>query len=294
MIQSRRLPLERWGRDLVEALRRHAGRGRLTSAAFEILMFGLKQGWACLFGASLLALLLGTHLFYPMHAAISRYDFMLLAAFAIQGAMLALKLERPSEALVILIFHVAGTVMEVFKTGAGSWSYPEQSLFHIGGVPLFSGFMYSAVGSFIARSFRILDVRFSHYPPPWTTWVLAGAVYLNFFTHHYLPDIRIGLFALSALLFWRSWIFFTPDLKVRRMPLLLGLFLVALFIWFAENIATFSHAWVYPSQRTHWAAVSPAKLGAWYLLMLISFVLVGLVHRSQAQQSVTRLSRTGR
>ena len=222
-------------------------------------MFGLKQGWACLFGGALLALLFATHVFYPANAPIARYDFLLLAAVAIQGAMLALKLERSSEGLVILIFHVAGTIMEVFKTGVGSWAYPEPCLLHIGGVPLFSGFMYSAVGSFIARSLRILDVRFSHYPPVWTTWLLAGAIYLNFFTHHYVPDIRIGLFAASPVLFWRSWIFFKPDLRERRMPLLLGLFLVALFIWFAENIATFSHAWVYPSQRAHWAAVPPGQ-----------------------------------
>ncbi len=262
MSQGGRLPLERFGRDLVEGLRRHAGSGRLTGAACEVLMFGLKQAWACLFGASLLVLLLGTHLFYPAHAPISRYDFMLIAAIAIQGAMLAFKLERPSEALVILIFHVAGTVMEVFKTGVGSWAYPEASFFHVGGVPLFSGFMYSAVGSFIARSLRILEIRFSHYPPAWTTWTLAVSVYLNFFTHHYLPDIRPGLYAFSILLFWRSWIFFKPDVKARRMPLLFGLFLVASFIWFAENIATFSHAWVYPrsgviGQRCHRASLAP-------------------------------------
>ncbi len=63
------------------------------------------------------------------------------------------------------------------------------------------------------------------------------------------------------------------------MPLLLGFFLVALFIWLAENISTFSHAWIYPSQRHGWALVPPAKLGAWFLLMYISFVLVAVVHR---------------
>ena len=64
------------------------------------------------------------------------------------------------------------------------------------------------------------------------------------------------------------------------MPLLLGLFLVALFIWFAENISTFARAWTYPSQARGWTLVSPAKLGAWYLLMYISFVLVATVHRA--------------
>jgi uncharacterized membrane protein YoaT (DUF817 family) len=65
----------------------------------------------------------------------------------------------------------------------------------------------------------------------------------------------------------------------RAMPLLLGWFLVALFIWFAENISTFSRAWVYPNQAQGWAMVSWTKLGAWYLLMYISFVLVAAIHR---------------
>src|SRR3546814_3089959 len=38
---------------------------------------------------------------------------------------LAFRLETPKEALVILIFHFVGTVMELFKTAAGSWQYPE-------------------------------------------------------------------------------------------------------------------------------------------------------------------------
>ena len=67
----------------------------------------------------------------------------------------------------------------------------------------------------------------------WTTWLLAILAYVNFFTHHYTIDIRLGLFAFSALIFWRVTIVFTPDRTPRRMPMLLGLVLVALFIWFA-------------------------------------------------------------
>ena len=33
-----------------------------------------------------------------------------------------------SEAKVILLFHVTGTVMEIFKTSVGSWIYPEAAL----------------------------------------------------------------------------------------------------------------------------------------------------------------------
>jgi len=244
---------------------------------YEFLLFGFKQAWACLFGALLLALLLGTHLFYPDDAVLHRYDFLTLSALAIQAGMLAFRLETWEEAKVILVFHVVGTVMELFKTAAGSWTYPEASVLHVGAVPLFSGFMYASVGSYIARVWRIFDFRFSHYPPRWTTWLLVAAIYVNFFAHHWTVDIRLALFALTALLFWRTRIHFRNFRLHRWMPLLLGFGLVALFIWLAENIATFANAWNYPGQEDGWEPVSIAKLGSWYLLMLISFVLVELV-----------------
>jgi uncharacterized membrane protein YoaT (DUF817 family) len=246
-------------------------------ALYEFLLFGFKQGWACLFGGLLLALLLGTHLFYPDSAPLHRYDFLTLAAIAIQGAMLAFRLETWREARVILIFHAVGTVMELFKTQAGSWAYPEASVLHIGAVPLFSGFMYAAVGSYIARVWRIFDFRFSHYPSAWMTWALAAAIYINFFTHHFTFDMRWGLFGATALIFWRTRVHFRNWRVHRWMPLLVGFGLVALFIWFAENIGTFAQAWRYPGQEKAWHMVSLAKYGSWYLLMLISFVLVALV-----------------
>lgn len=244
---------------------------------YEFLLFGFKQAWACLFGALLLALLLATHLLYPDDAPLHRYDFLTLAAIAIQAAMLLFRLETLEEAKVILVFHIVGTVMELFKTAAGSWTYPEASVLHIGAVPLFSGFMYASVGSYIARVWRIFDFRFSEYPAPWVTWALAIAVYVNFFTHHWLWDMRYLLFAMTALLFWRTRIHFRNFRAHRWMPLLLGFGLVALFIWLAENIATFANAWNYPGQHDGWEMVSLTKLGSWYLLMLISFVLVAWV-----------------
>jgi uncharacterized membrane protein YoaT (DUF817 family) len=105
--------------------------------------------------------------------------------------------------------------------------------------------------------------------------------YVNFFTHHFIPDIRWGLFAFSALLFGRTWIEFTPDRTPRRMPLLVGFLLVALFIWIAENTGTFANAWIYPNQKAGWAMVPIGKLGAWYLLMMLSFVLVTIIHRPE-------------
>ena len=226
----------------------------------------------------MLALLLGTHFLYPADAPLARYDFVTLAALAIQLGMLAFRLETWEEARVILAFHLVGTVMEVFKTQAGSWIYPEPSWLRIGGVPLFSGFMYGAVGSYFARVWRIFDLHFEPYPrSPWPE-LLAVAIYVNFFARHWLPDVRLALFAGLGLLFWRTQASFLVWRERRRMPLLLGWFLVALFIWFAENLGTFARAWTYPAQASAWHMVSPMKLGAWYLLMYISFVLVAAVH----------------
>ncbi len=249
--------------------------------AFEFALFVFKQGWACLFGALMLAMLIVTHLFYPANAPIARYDALTIGAILIQAGMLAFRLESWREAKVILAFHIVGTAMEVFKTAHGSWIYPEPSVLHIGGVPLFSGFMYAAVGSYIARVWRIFDFRYDHFPPRWTTIALAIAIYINFFTHHWLPDMRLLLFTATAALFWRTQVWFTPFRSPRSMPLLIGWFLVAAFIWFAENIGTFTRTWAYPNQHHGWALVSPTKLGAWYLLMIISFVLVSLLHRPE-------------
>ena len=59
--------------------------------AFEFLLFGFKQGWACLFGGLMLALLLATHFLYPAVAPLHRYDALTLAALTL-AAMAALTL----------------------------------------------------------------------------------------------------------------------------------------------------------------------------------------------------------
>ena len=260
----------------------------VSGAVVEFVVFGLKQGWACLFGGVLLALIVGTRLFWPDHSWLARYDFLFLAALALQLAMLGLKLETWTEAKVILVFHLVGTAMEVFKTSVGSWIYPEEALFRIGGVPLFSGFMYAAVGPYLARISRIFDMRYSAYPPMWATVALAAAIYVNFFAHHFTVDMRYLLFGATAVLFLRTSVHYRVFRFRHRMPLLLGFLLVALFIWLAENIGTWSRAWLYPGQQAGWTPVSIHKLGAWYLLMIISFVLVTLVHRPRELDTLAR------
>lgn len=261
------------------AARRARRRGRVATFAYEFLCFGLKQASACLFGGLMVALLLASWRWYPADAPLARYDFLTLAALGIQGALLALRLESPREARVIALFHAVGTLMELFKTAVGSWTYPEPSLLRLGGVPLFTGFMYASVGSYIARAWRLFDFRFSGHPRFAPAAVLAAAIYLNFFGHHFLPDARPLLFAALAWLFGPTWVHFRVRRAYRRMPLLLGFVLVALFIWMAENVGTFSRAWLYPAQRHGWSMVPLGKLGSWLLLMVISYVMVWALHR---------------
>ena len=78
MTPSPRLPLEVWGRRLMTRAEAWADRSRLRRYAYEFLWFGLKQGWACLFGGAMLALILGTFLFWPDQAPLARYDFLVL------------------------------------------------------------------------------------------------------------------------------------------------------------------------------------------------------------------------
>ena len=258
---------------------RFTARGGWALFGYEFIRFGIKQGWACLFGALMLAMLLGTHLWWPAHPVVARYDALTVAAILIQLLMLRFGLETLDEAKVILLFHLTGTGMELFKTSVGSWLYPEPSLLHIGGVPLFTGIMYASIGSYIARCWRLFAFRFTRHPPFWATAALSVAIYANFFTHHYGPDLRLALFAAAALLFGRTTIHFRVWQTWRSMPLLLGLGLVALFIWFAENIGTFAGGWIYPNQAHGWAPVGVGKLGSWFLLMLISYVMVSAINR---------------
>jgi uncharacterized membrane protein YoaT (DUF817 family) len=260
---------------------RFEAHGPAAHFAYEFVRFGVKQAWACLFAGLMLALILGTYLWYPKGATLARYDFLTLAAVAIQAIMLWTRLETWEEARVIAVFHVVGTVMEVFKTAVGSWNYPEASVLRIAGVPLFTGFMYACVGSFMARCWRLFDFRFTNHPPLSALALLSLAIYLNFFTHHYIADARYVLFAASAVLLGPATIHYKIWKVHRRMPLLFAAMLTAVFIWLAENIGTFSAAWIYPNQKQGWAMVSPAKYGSWFLLMIISYTLVAALARPE-------------
>ena len=258
----------------------------------KIVRFLAAQASAALFGILLMAAIIATRLWYPDRAPITRYDALVIFAVGTQVALIAFRLETLREALVIAIFHAVGTAMEVFKLAQGSWDYPEDGMLEIGGVPLFTGFMYAAIGSYIARSMRIFQVRVTPYPPFWATLVLAVLIYGNFYAHHYLPDIRLGLFAATVVMFWRTRLYWRLDAgpvggggtspalhgPERSIWLPLAALATAVLVWIAENVGTFTQTWTYPGQGT-FDLVTIRMLGSWYLLLYVSFVTVTLVFR---------------
>lgn len=252
----------------------------------ECAVFVLKQAWACIFGALLLVAIVAARLWYPDDAALARNDALTIAAILIQVGMLTFRLESGRELWVIVLFHITGTAMELFKTDVGSWAYEAEGVLRIGAVPLFSGFMYAAVGSYMVRVYRLHDLRFTWYPPIWMTTIVATAIYLNFFAHHFMIDLRWVLLALVLVLWGRTIMYFRVWRVTLKVPVLVVFGGVALFIWLAENIGTWAGAWLYPHQEGGWELVSPQKLVAWFLLMIISVVMVTWVYRPRPPEAL--------
>ena len=177
---------------------------------------------------------------------------------------------------MIALFHLLAMGMEIFLThpNIASWQYPQPAVFKILTVPLFAGFMYSAVGSFFARSLRLYRVSFENLPRFSHMLWLALLSYINFMSKFFVPDIRLGLFLWSILIFWKTKIRFELQHHSIQLPMLPILLILAFIIWIAENISTFYQIWLYPSQVDAWHMVGWGKLGSWYLLLLLSLVLV--------------------
>ena len=127
-------------------------------------MFGLKEARSSFFAGSFLFLLILSNYWRPDF--ISRPDLLFLSAILIQVVMILAKLETIDEAKTIALFHVIGLILELYKTSpqVGSWSYPELGIFHIAGVPLYSGFMYASIGSYVAQTWKVFKLNLVRAP----------------------------------------------------------------------------------------------------------------------------------
>ncbi|WP_245155189.1 DUF817 domain-containing protein [Nocardioides sp. 1609] len=262
----------------------------------QLVRFAWIEAQSCLFAAALFAGLVVAHV-VPLPLA--RYDALLAWCVVLTLGFWALGLETWREVLVIVAFHLVGLALEVFKVGVGSWSYPEGAVTKVWDVPLFAGFMYAAVGSYVCQAWRRFDLRVSGFDAVPAT-VVAVAVYANFFTHHWIVDLRVPLAVLGLVVLRRAWVGFSVGTERHRMPLALSFVLIGLFVWAAENLATYLGAWAYPGQVDGWEVVHAAKIGSWALLVTMSFVLVAGLKRwegelySVVHQPVTRARRPDR
>jgi len=193
-------------------------------------------------------------------------------------------LETRDEIKVICLFHLIGLALELYKVHMGSWSYPEPAYTKLFGVPLYSGFMYASVASFMCQVWRRLRMDMTGWPGLASAALLGGAIYLNFFTHHFIPDVRWWLTGLVFIVFRKTWIIYRVREATYRMPLTLSFIIVGFFIWLAENISTFFNAWKYPNQHQVWHLVSFSKISSWFLLAIISVIIVAQLKYVKARR----------
>jgi uncharacterized membrane protein YoaT (DUF817 family) len=243
--------------------------------------FGVEQALSCLFPVAIFASLAVTQIislpFLP------RYDWLLIICLVMQWGMVRSGLETLDELKVITLFHIIGLALELFKVNMGSWSYPDEAYTKIFGVPLYSGFMYASVASYLCQAWRRLHVQLINWPSNWIVVPLSASIYLNFFTHHYWIDVRWWLSGLVIIVFWKSWVTYEVNGSQYRMPIALSFVLIGFFIWIAENIATFFGAWEYPNQTEAWSLVHLGKVSSWLLLVIVSFLIVATLKRVKGE-----------
>ncbi|MFF9852550.1 DUF817 domain-containing protein [Streptomyces litmocidini] len=243
---------------------------KLTHGMRQLLRFAVLEARCCAFAVALVGGIAVSALLPELPVA--RYDLLLL--YGVGLTVLAWKVGWDSgrDVAVIAGCHAIGLLFELVKVRMGSWSYPEEALTKFGGVPLYGGFLYAALGSYVCRAWHLFDLRLTGYRPRITA-VLAGAVYVNFFSHHWLPDARWVLAALLLAATAGTWVRFRVGESDHRMPLALSFVLIGFFLWVAENAATYVGAWSYPDQLDGWRPVPLTKFGAWALLITVTFTL---------------------
>ncbi len=249
---------------------------RFVTFLKKLFLFGYLQAISCVFPVLIFASLAISS---QLHLGIARYDLLLLICIVTQYVMYKAGLETRDEVLVITVFHLLGLVMELHKVNQGSWSYPEQAYTKILGVPLYSGFMYASVGSYICQAWRNLKLETVAWPSYPAAGIIGAAIYLNFFTNAFIPDLRIYIALILIVVFWKTKFSFILNHNKYYISALLSFFIIGLFIWMAENIATFFGAWRYVYQHNGWKMVSWHKITSWSLLVIVSIIIVGQLKR---------------
>jgi uncharacterized membrane protein YoaT (DUF817 family) len=245
----------------------------------EFGIFLKKQASCSVFGGLMLFFLLATKYFSV--PGLYRYDLLFILAVITQIFLIAFKMETPREVIAVIVFHICAMGLEIFKTApsVGSWEYPETAILTIVTVPLFTGFLYSSVGSYMARAWRINKFTFIYLPNKFILLLFAILIYVNFFTNHYTQDVRWIIFALLIFVFWKTKFRVLLTNKWYTFHPLFTNALLAFFVWIGEQVGTFARVWVYPNQSIEWNPVSFQKFTSWYILLIFSFILIVIINK---------------
>jgi uncharacterized membrane protein YoaT (DUF817 family) len=243
----------------------------------ELAAFTYKNAISCIFPVFIFGMLAVSRM--VDHSVIPRYDFLLIVCVLAQIVLFLTGIESKREVAVIFIFHSLGVLLELHKVNVGSWSYPEEAFTKFAGVPLYSGFMYSSVASYICRAWDNFDLKIIHWPHSALAIAVGAIIYINFFTNAFVMDVRWYIIPVLFIVFWKTRVEFNTNGVVRQMPMLLSFVLIGFFIWLAENIATFLGAWKYAYQHEGWKLVDAGKLTSWSLLVIVSVIIVGQLKR---------------
>ena len=240
---------------------------------FKLLYtFIIQQALSCIFPIAIFGILaLTKKINVPF---IPRYDLIFILCLLVQYGMIRFKLETFKEFKLSLIFHFIGLILEIYKTKIGSWTYPEFSYLKIDNVPVYSGFMYSSVASYVIQSYFRLKLNFVNWPKKITTILVALVIYGNVFTNHFDYDIRWYIILGIFLIFRKCYVEYHLRNIKFKMPVIFSYLFISFFIWLAENISTFLGAWKYPNQKLSWSMVSTSKITSWFLLVIISIIIV--------------------
>jgi uncharacterized membrane protein YoaT (DUF817 family) len=250
----------------------------------EFLCFGYKEAISCIFPVIIFGSLAITK--FVSVPFIPRYDLLLIIFLIVQYLMFKFNLKDAEEVNMICLFHVLGIMMEIYKVSHNSWAYPEHAYAKVLDVPLYSGFMYASIASYICQAWRNLDLKLEAWPNPAACFILAVLIYGNFYTNVHTYDIRLILIPALFLVFYRTSVYFNTNGQIRKMPMIVSFFLIAFFVWLAENIATFLGAWKYPNQAQEWRIVSLHIMSSWFLLVIVTIILVALIKHYRDDESI--------
>ncbi|MBS1703211.1 MAG: DUF817 family protein [Armatimonadetes bacterium] len=236
----------------------------------EFLTFFVKQVQASVFALFIFSMLAVSQ----WQHVVPRYDFMLAACLAMQVYMVWSKLETKKELVAVTAFHGVGLALELYKVRHGSWTYPEFAYTKFSGVPLYSGFMYASVASYVFQAYRVFGLEFTRMPRK--AWALLGVglIYINFFTAKTFGDNRIWIILALLAMFLPSQAHFTCREGRFRMPMPVAFGLIGFFVWVGENLCTYLGAWLYPHQMDGWELVGATKIVSWSMMVMVAFVLI--------------------